>query len=506
MTTTVPDLTRDGDPGTATRSVVGLRTARGRSWPDAGLGVLFAGALALLAARPLADNSFLTHLATGRIILFDGVPSTNPFLYSSADFPIPSWLWSVVLAAVDVAAGGTGIRILTGVLAALLGLLIVRLTRPEPGSPTSATRPEPGLPPRNLLSVVVPSACAFVALMPFLNARPQLPGYLLLASTVLVVKERRSPWWLVAVFAAWVDVHGTWVYGLAVLGLLVVVQAFDQRRVDPRRLLCVPAAAAGVALGGLLAPRPFQLVMLPLQQFGDDRARQALASYREWQPPGLANPVTWLLLAMGLVAVLGAVRSARWGALVGSAVMVAMGLSAGRLLPLAAITLVPWVAAGLAGLGRLGLPTGRTPRMLAAAGGILCVAALAWISLTPAYDLSMYPVTAVNWLERHHAVGRPDTKVMSHDFVGNYLDWRYGERANTFVDDRPGVDAALDYASLVDMTPGWRDALRRGNADVVIWRTRDGLTRKLSEPDWYHAGNFGEFSVFCRSPIADRCR
>ncbi|HNA37610.1 MAG TPA: hypothetical protein PLZ72_14775, partial [Microthrixaceae bacterium] len=43
-----------------------------RRWPDGGLGVLVAGLLAFVAARPLTDNSFLTHLATGRLILEQG--------------------------------------------------------------------------------------------------------------------------------------------------------------------------------------------------------------------------------------------------------------------------------------------------------------------------------------------------------------------------------------------------------------------------------------------------
>ncbi|HPU39686.1 MAG TPA: hypothetical protein PLS63_08940, partial [Microthrixaceae bacterium] len=70
-------------------------------WPDAGIGVLVAGLLGFIAARPLSDNSFLTHLATGRLMLDGSMPTTNPFLYSSSEFPIPSWLWSAVLGVVD---------------------------------------------------------------------------------------------------------------------------------------------------------------------------------------------------------------------------------------------------------------------------------------------------------------------------------------------------------------------------------------------------------------------
>ena len=87
---------------------------------------------------------------------------------------------------------------LTAALAGVLGLVVVRLTRPVTGGE------------RTLLSVVLPATCVVITLMPFVNARPQLPGYLFLALTVLVATERRSGWWLVAVFALWANVHGTW--------------------------------------------------------------------------------------------------------------------------------------------------------------------------------------------------------------------------------------------------------------------------------------------------------
>jgi hypothetical protein len=468
-----------------------------RRWPDAGLGVLVAGFLAFIAARPLADNSFLTHLATGRLMLGEGLPAQNPFLYSSTDFPVPSWLWSAVLAVVDLAGGGTGIRILTAAMAGALGLLVVRLTRPDPDGPS-----------RTLLSIVLPAVCVVITLMPFVNARPQLPGYVLLALTVMVVKERRAAWWLIPIFGVWVNVHGTWFYGLAVLGLVLVAQALDDHRVELRQVLCVAWAAVGVLLGGLAQPEPFQTVLLPLDQFGDERSREALSSYVEWQPAGFDHPLTWLLIAMGLVAVYGAVgRGARrWGVLVGSLGLVAMGMSAGRLLPLAAITLVPWVASGIGGLEGVGLPGRKVQQAFVALGGTLAVIALVWTVATPAYDLSRYPVTAVDWLEARGLAGDPGVKVLSHDYVGNYLDWRYEDRANTFVDDRAGADALIDYSALLDRSDGWQDALERSDADVVLWSTEEPLTDELDSPDWYDAGEFGDFTVFCSSSIADRCR
>ncbi len=209
---------------------------------------------------------------------------------------------------------------------------------------------------------------------------------------------------------------------------------------------------------------------------------------------------------MGLVAVVGAVRARRWGVLVGSAGLFAMGLSAGRLLPLAAITLVPWVADGVRSMQGVSLPGDRVQRVLAGVGVAFGVAALAWSIATPAYDLSPYPVTAVDWLEARGLAGDTQVKVLTHDFAGNYLDWRFEDRANTFVDDRPGAEASIDYSKMLYSEDGWQDSLDRADADVVIWRTEDPLASELSEPGWYRAGEFGEFTVICRSSIAVRCR
>lgn len=519
-----PDLPETADPdalGERSVSDVGgrpddrSRTGPWRGFPDAGLGVLVAGILALVAARPLTDNSFLTHLATGRVMLDSGIPTTNPFLYSSSEFPIPSWLWSAILGIVDAVTGGTGIRILTAACAAVLGLLVVRLTRPDEGR-TGA------MADRTLLSVVLPAACVVITLMPFVNARPQLPGYILLALTVLVLKERRSVWWLVPILAVWVNVHGTWFYGLGVLGLLLAAQVIDDRCLQRRQVLTVIAAGLGVLLGGLAQPDRFQTVLLPFEQFGDERARRALSTYVEWRPAGFDHPLTWLLIAMGLVALFGAIGRGRggdqdgdrdgadqprsWGVLVASVGLVAMGLSAGRLLPLAAITLVPWVAAGLMRLQGIALPEPRVQKVLVAVGAALGFCGLLWTVATPSYDLGRYPVAAVDWLEQRSLAGQPDVEVLTHDFAGNYLDWRFEERANTFVDDRPGVDGLIDYATLKYLGDGWQDALDRADPDVVVWSSEDPLTAELTEPEWYRAVELDGFTVVCRSSIADRCR
>ncbi|MFM7064455.1 MAG: hypothetical protein ACKO04_13320, partial [Actinomycetes bacterium] len=280
--------------------------------------MLVGAAAALVASRPLADNSFFTHLATGRLLVDGTFPRTNPFLWTGTGFPMPSWWWSGVLGLLDTTVGAAGIRLLAGVLAFSLGVLLVRLTRrfgpdaARPSDVSDASGPAGPVGDRTLLAVVAPPAVALFALYPYLNARPQVAGFVLLALTVVVWRERRSPWWLVPVFVTWVNVHGTWLYGLLVLGLLVVAEAVDARRLARRAGELAAAAVGGTVLGGLLYPERFELLLLPTRQFGDAVEREAIRSYREWAPLEVGDPVGWAFAALVLAAVWGCVRTRRW--------------------------------------------------------------------------------------------------------------------------------------------------------------------------------------------------
>ncbi|MFM7069928.1 MAG: hypothetical protein ACKOYM_10780, partial [Actinomycetes bacterium] len=112
-------------------------------------------------------------------------------------------------------------------------------------------------------------------------------------------------------------------------------------------------------LGALLYPDRFALLVLPTRQFGDEVERQAIRAYREWEPLRPGEPIGWAFVALVLVALAGCVRTKRW-AMAGVTILLAvMGVSSARMVPVAAVALVPFAAMGVDGVGSLRAPQGR---------------------------------------------------------------------------------------------------------------------------------------------------
>lgn len=477
----------DDDVGTAARRAI-------RS------GLPIAVVFAALASRPIADNGVLSHLAIGRLQLSSGLPTSNPFLYSSTDFPVPSWWWSWTLAATERVLGGVGLRLLGAVLGAALGLLLVRLVVAGLGGPGS-----PSLPRMKVTTVVVPCALVAVIVMPFLNLRPHLVGFLLLGASLVVLLERRSPWWLLPVFATWVNVHGSWLYGLAVLVAVVIARSIDDRRIDGADGTRVGVALGGVVLGAALHPDRFSPLVLPWQQMGDPVEREALRSYDEWAALGPGDPALWALVSLGVLAVVGALRGRRLATGLLCLGLVLLGLSSSRVAPIAALALVPLVAPALSGVGSLALPVGRSARLVGIATAVVTAMVLAAALVGPAHRLDRYPVAAIDWLEARGLATEP-VRVASHDYVGNYLSWRHGSSTNTFVDDRPAAETLIGYRQLLRLEDGWEQVLDDAAPDVVVWRRGSRLTGELADdPNWFRATELDDFTVFCRAAWADRC-
>ena len=413
----------------------------------------------------LHDNSFLTHVATGRLILAHGVPSADPYTFTARGRPWvdESWLAEVIYGLVAKAPGGHGLQLLHAALGAGLAGLCWVLTRPA----------------RTLGGRIVAAAMVLAVGSGYWSPRPLLMALVLFAALmVLAETDRGAPWMAAGVLWLWVNVHGSWPVALAYLGLRWIGRRIERR--PSGRLPALGGFAVVGVVAGAANPVGPRLLVYPLTVLRD---HQAFAHVVEWQSPSFGDAVNDVLLAGVAAAVVLLV--ARRGALEDALVLVAFtaaALLASRNVPVAAVAVTPVLARGLAGLGSLrGANRGVVP-----AGALAAVVALGALVTAgalgrPAYDLSAYPVREVSWMARH---GLVPGRVATPDYVGNYLEFRYGTRARAFFDDRVDVFPApvvQDYETLLAGGPGWQAVLARHRIDAVLWPRSDPLAGLLAE-------------------------
>jgi hypothetical protein len=303
-----------------------------------------------------------------------------------------------------------------------------------------------------------------------------------------------------------VNVHGSFPLALVALGCLALGARLDgDRSIAPWRPLLW--ASLGTAIGAVNPLGP-KLLLFPLDLLG---RMEILENVVEWQSPSFGTSYARLFLLQVALAILLLVRRPSYRAAVPLVVFVAAALLGTRNIPIASIVLVPGLAVGLAGVGRLdgrerGPGTGVLAAAVVAVGAVIASASLA----RPAYDLATYPVAAIDWLDQQGLLG-PGTRVATTDDVGNLLELQRGSEANTFFDDRYDMyplDVSRDYVALNRGAENWHEVLDRHEIEYLLWPSATPLgTLVQSSPDWkvVYEDDDADVLVACRRGRADGC-
>jgi hypothetical protein len=493
--TTTPDIGGIGD----TRVQPNPQSTGGKDW----WGVAWFALGTICGAHLLSDNSFLTHLATGRQILDGHIPHADPYSYTRAGTPwvVQSWLYSVVDAGLEEAFGAWAIRLFLGVVIGLLLATIWRLSRPAV----------------TLVGRVAVTAAAGAVGIGYWNERPQTLAFLLMACTLVMLTERWRAVWLVPVFALWVNVHGSWPIGLGVVALVLVQRLVADRRLTAPTVNAGLAAVLGCLAGAAVSPFGVDLLVFPLRLLGRGEVLRYIV---EWRPPEPADLATLALVVQVLVAVWAIWRTKSWGWAPLVIVMSVLAATGRRNIPVASLAMVPVMAPAIGSLAlgtlRVGAPLARR-QVVAAWATIAIVVGVVVAAMPNDYDLGPYPVAAVSWMQSHQLVADPDVRLVHPDYVGNYLEWRYGPDARVFADDRAEVLSPRlisDYVlGLLDTKRDWSTVLDRYDANVVVWPASDHLAREVAtSPEWIVSNTSSDgtgraWIVACRAgtAIVSRC-
>ncbi|MGZ4785057.1 MAG: hypothetical protein ACXV5S_05260, partial [Acidimicrobiales bacterium] len=281
-----------------------------RRWPPVTslvLGVGFAVWGVSIGIDQLSDNSFFTHLATGRLILANGIPHHDLYSFTAAGEPwvVQSWLASVLYGWIDSWFGVVGLRLLMAALTGALGAMVWRLTRPA----------------RSLAGRIVIAGCVLGVGSSVWAPRPLLIGLVLLTIALLVAEKGLDPRWLLPVFWLWVNVHGSFPLGLVALGCLWIGARADGKdgAVELRGLLW---GGAGTLLGAVSPLGPV-LLIFPVRLLG---RMDVLREVIEWQSPSFSSAWARLFLLQVVIGVLALVRRPSYRAAIPLVVFTAAAL------------------------------------------------------------------------------------------------------------------------------------------------------------------------------------
>lgn len=413
------------------------------------------------AAAGTTDTDIWGHMAIGLDTLQGGrFLWSDPYSFASDQAWVNhEWLWDVLLAAVYRTAG------LPGVVVVRAGLITVAF-----GAVHRATRRAPPW-----IRVVTIVLVALGCIGQWRSTRPQIASIALYA----IVLPNISAWWLPALFAAWVNLHGGWMIGF---GAVLAHAALRRTVRDAGIALACTAATLANPYGGHL--------WLAL----GEAMWRGWSDVTEWAPvwvmaAGRDAAVLWIVLAAAAsVLWFRAPRDPwRW---VWTAVTFAAAANSRRLMAFAALTpallLVPtWQPAALPPR------VAWTLRRWRIAGVSLGIAVLVgWQFVQP--TLTCFPPVpgwrapesdAVAFLRAANV-----ERVVPHFDYGEYAIFHLRDRTRVSIDNRRETvysDAAIKASDrfAAGEDPDYPARLR---ADAVWWPANEtAVIQQLETRGWY---------------------
>jgi hypothetical protein len=428
-----------------------------------GLLVVSMGALSM--SGRLIDPSFLTHVATGRIILDTGFPHEDPYTFTAAGEPwiAQSWLAALTYAALEDWFGLEAVRAFVAVIGGLIAGGVWVLTRP---AKTLTAR---------LLIVLPVLGIAFNGW----SERPLIIGLLATVALLLAANDGLRAVWMVPIGYIWVNSHGGWPLGLGLLVLLAIGRRLDGER--PAVEVRVLAYTAGGFVLGLLNPYGWRILAFPFELL---QRREALSHIVEWKPPRYERPSEQLFVVLVVITAYAIARRRSWRSGLPAAAFVLLAVTGARNVLPASLVLAAAAAPCLEGFGSIesSRRTGGA-RLLAAASAAVVVAIATVVATGEPLDEQIYPVEADAWL-RANGLSPAEHRIIAREAVGNWWEFRYGPTQLVFVDDRIEVlplRVVEDQTALLDGVADWEQIVARYEPEAIVWEVDRPLADQLGE-------------------------
>ena len=467
--------------------------------------------LTALSLRLLGDAGIGWHIRTGQQILASHViPRTDPFSSSMPGKPWFAWEWlyDIVVGQLNSWWGLNGVVWFTSVLIAAVfawtfRLLIVRGT--------------------NLIVALVLVLLAISASMIHFFSRPHVVSWLFILAwfSILDSTERnslerrgsssRSLWLLPLSMLVWVNVHGGFLFGFALLAIFWVGCFWtwfrsDQNRIEEsfekiaagRRLRTLTWISLLSAAATLVNPYGWKLHEHIYSYLSN---RFLMDHIEEFQSPnfhGVAQACFLLLLLISIAGLAAHGRKLRASELLLILFAAYAGLMASRNIPVSSILLVSLVGRLLPSVDFSGLVErssaidgrlrGNVWPVVAGVVVLLIAANRGRVGSTQVmdahFDPRRMPVEAVNDLVAKGLKG----PVLAPDSWGGYLIYRLYPNEPIVIDDRHdfyGEPILKSYLKMIRVEPGWEEFLNQHNVSTAVLPAKSALAVVLGQtPGW----------------------
>jgi hypothetical protein len=474
-----------------------------------------------LSNRPLADADIGWHIRAGEQILAShSIPHTDPFSSTMQGQPWFAWEWlyDAALGVVHGAMGLNGVVWLAALLmATTLAFLLGQMLKRGTGMPVAV--------PLWLLAVGASSIHVF--------ARPHIVSWLLTLLWFVALEQWEqgsAPPWLRWFFpfsmVLWVNLHGGWLLGMALLTIYAIVAWVESRRGTDAiaRIRCAHRARvmgwtlAAAAVATVANPYGLRLHWHIYRYVGDRYLMDRIAEFRSPDFHGWGQRCFVLILVLVLIAFAGSrskIRLSHWLVVVLAAYA---GLYAARNLPLSAMLLAlivgPRLWESVTALAerpgawrRLRTFAGRVSEFakraaeqesqlqghLWTAVGVIAALALCLNGgrlgsrqvVQAQFDRTHFPTGAVEYLEREQS----REPVFGPDQWGGYFIYRLYPQRKVVIDDRHdlyGSERFREYLVLIQGEPSWQDVLETWRIRTVVLERGATLANLLREipQDW----------------------
>lgn len=409
----------------------------------------------MTVAGNVSDNSFLWHIRAGALQLASGsVITTDPFSFSRFQeaWRTQSWLAELGYAYLEGWFDGLGwsVWMVFFVSVAIIGLMGLAVYRRTP-SPIST-------------GLILVAAVWLVA--PFMQPRPVIFSFVLLAALVVVLQNREQALWLVVpIIWIWAGVHGSWVIG----GLLIVLEWL---RTWDRRLFMVGIASLTASL---VTPHGLGTWQVVMDFLG---SRDALALMQEWKVPDFGSPaqMPYVLVIAGVIgaAVLGKVKPRD---LIVILPILFLGLTARRTVVPATIILLPWAAAAVPPIS-----VARTKsRMIP----VVAVTLIAILAVVPMLVIENGRLLADRFPSDGAREAMADRVTFQDTAAGGYLIYKEYPDRLVWIDDRAelyGVEMLTEFADAV--AGRYEDVFDTYGFEAALTQASWPLTQRLIEDGW----------------------